>query len=60
MDFYCRYPVLDYHKRVLNALSNCRTAALGGHVEQCYECGEILILKPKVVPSAAKARCISL
>jgi len=34
---------LDYHKRVLNALENCRTMALGGHVEQCNECGEIHI-----------------
>jgi len=41
--FYSQYPVLDYHKRVLNALENCRTAALGGHVEQCGECGEIRI-----------------
>ena len=42
-DFYSQYPVLDYHKRVLNALENCRTATLGGHVEQCSECGEIHI-----------------
>ena len=42
-EFYSQYPVLDYHKRVLNALENCRTATLGGHVEQCDECGEIHI-----------------
>jgi hypothetical protein len=41
--FYSQYTVLDYHKRVLNALENCRTATLGGHVEQCDECGEIHI-----------------
>jgi len=38
-----QYPVLDYHKRVLNALANCRTSVLGGHVEQCDACGEIHI-----------------
>ena len=42
-EFYFGYNVLDYHKRVLNALENCRTAVLGGHVEQCGECGEIHI-----------------
>jgi hypothetical protein len=42
-DFYFRYPVLAYHQRVLNALENCRTVRLGGHVEQCDECGEIRI-----------------
>ena len=42
-DFYLQYPVLEYHQRVLNALSNCRTSALGGHVEQCDTCGEIHI-----------------
>jgi len=41
--FYLKYKVLGYHKWVLNALENCRTAALGGHVEQCVECGEIRI-----------------
>jgi len=25
--------------RVLNAISNCRTAILGGHIDQCNECG---------------------
>jgi len=39
--FYDQYPVLEYHKRVLNALSNCRTSSLGGHVEACDTCGGI-------------------
>ena len=42
-DFYLQHNVLDYHKRVLNALENCRTAALGGHVERCDSCGAIRI-----------------
>ena len=40
-DFYSQCAVLDYHKRVLNVLENCRTATLGGQVEQCDACGEI-------------------
>src|SRR5438445_548660 len=27
------------HRRVLHALAACRTAALGGHLEQCASCG---------------------
>ena len=27
------------HRRVMTALEQCRTAALGGHVEQCDRCG---------------------
>ena len=27
-------------RKVLRAIANCRTAALGGHVEQCESCGE--------------------
>ena len=41
--FYTQYKVLEYHQRVLHALANCRTSALGGHVEQCDACGEIHI-----------------
>jgi hypothetical protein len=26
-------------KRVLRAIERCRTAALGGHLEQCDQCG---------------------
>jgi hypothetical protein len=27
------------HRRVMTAIETCRTAALGGHVEQCDRCG---------------------
>jgi hypothetical protein len=27
------------HRRVMNAIALCRTAALGGHLEQCSHCG---------------------
>ena len=30
-------------KRVLTALVKCRTAALGGHVEECLDCGHVRI-----------------
>jgi hypothetical protein len=30
-------------RRVMGAIAACRTAALGGHVEQCTECGNIRI-----------------
>jgi Transposase zinc-binding domain len=26
-------------RRVMNAIERCRTAALGGHLEQCDQCG---------------------
>ena len=30
-------------RRVMAAITACRTAALGGHVEQCTDCGDIRI-----------------
>ena len=33
------YPTSPEQRRVLRALAACRTAALGGHVEQCDNCG---------------------
>jgi hypothetical protein len=30
-------------RRVMGAVTACRTAALGGHVEQCTDCGTIRI-----------------
>ena len=32
-------PVPLLHQRVMHAIAACRTAALGGHVEQCDRCG---------------------
>ena len=34
---------LVYHRKVLSALSRCRTAQLGGHVDACDQCGHIRI-----------------
>jgi Putative transposase/Transposase zinc-binding domain len=32
-------PLPLLHQRVLHAIAVCRTAALGGHIEQCNQCG---------------------
>jgi hypothetical protein len=41
---YCQQHVLtpEQHK-VMHAIVNCRTAVLGGHVDQCDYCGELCI-----------------
>ena len=33
------HPVSPGQQRVLEAIAACRTAQLGGHVEQCPQCG---------------------
>jgi hypothetical protein len=33
------HPVPLLHQRVLHAIEVCRTAILGGHIEQCNQCG---------------------
>ena len=37
--FPATHPVSHEQARVLRAIAQCRTAALGGHVEQCVSCG---------------------
>ena len=34
-----RHPLPLEHQRVMTAITRCRTAALGGHLEQCDRCG---------------------
>jgi len=38
-DFCASHPVRPLQHKVLRALASCRTAALGGHLEQCDRCG---------------------
>jgi len=38
-DFCASHEVSPLQHRVLRALASCRTAALGGHLEQCDHCG---------------------
>jgi hypothetical protein len=40
-DYRARYPVTPQQARVLAALKACRTAALGGHIYECSECGAL-------------------
>ena len=37
--FLSERSVLPCHQKVLRAIEQCRTAALGGHVERCTSCG---------------------
>src|SRR6266849_8659020 len=37
--FRATHPVSHEQARVLRAIAQCRTAALGGHVEVCEACG---------------------
>jgi hypothetical protein len=37
--FLDKYECSPQQRRVLRAVQNCRTAALGGHVQQCDRCG---------------------
>ena len=34
-----QHPVTPEQAKILRALANCRTAALGGHVDRCQDCG---------------------
>ncbi|MEM7373191.1 MAG: IS91 family transposase [Bacteroidota bacterium] len=38
-DFIKQYPQSTHHLRTLQALSQCRTASLGGHLDRCDSCG---------------------
>src|SRR3954468_11131556 len=41
--FATKHAPLKHHLSVLNALQKCRTATLGGHVDQCDSCSHIRI-----------------
>lgn len=36
-----RYPLSEVQRKASNAILNCRTAALGGHLEACAGCGTV-------------------
>jgi Putative transposase/Transposase zinc-binding domain len=42
-DFSKKHAPLKQHLSVLNAIQTCRTAALGGHMEQCDNCSYLRI-----------------
>lgn len=41
--FYQKYPVCPQVRKVFSRLEQCRTAALGGHVDACLECGAVRV-----------------
>jgi hypothetical protein len=41
--FEKKHPVLKQHQRVLSAIEHCRTAYLGGHIDQCNSCNHLRI-----------------
>lgn len=38
-----RHPLSEVQRKAANAILNCRTAALGGHVEACTGCGTLSV-----------------
>jgi hypothetical protein len=42
-DYRAQYPLSSEQRQALRDILNCRTAALGGHVDACPECGGIRI-----------------
>ncbi|MFQ5814524.1 MAG: transposase zinc-binding domain-containing protein, partial [Anaerolineae bacterium] len=38
-----QHPLSYQQRKVFNAIIRCRTAALGGHVDECLECGRLRI-----------------
>lgn len=39
-DYRNNHSLIPLYQGVLNAISNCRTAILGGHIEECDTCGD--------------------
>lgn len=42
-EYYSGYPCPSHVKKVFTSLEQCRTAALGGHVDACPDCGHIRV-----------------
>lgn len=42
-DYYARYSCTGQVTKVLSCLEQCRTSALGGHVDACPECGYVRV-----------------
>ena len=38
-----KHKMLVHHRKTLNALQRCRTAELGGHIDECNVCGQLRI-----------------
>jgi hypothetical protein len=42
-DYQNQYPLWPEHRKIVFDLLNCRTAALGGHIDRCSHCGTMRI-----------------
>jgi hypothetical protein len=42
-DYKAEYPLWPQHRKIVTDLLNCRTARLGGYIEQCDNCGAVRI-----------------
>jgi hypothetical protein len=42
-DYLKTHPLLPYKLKTAHAIENCRTAALGAHIDACDECGHVEI-----------------
>ena len=42
-DYQNRYPLWSQHRKIVSDLLNCRTARMGGHIDQCDRCGMMRI-----------------
>ena len=42
-DYFAQHPLPLHHFKAINAINRCRTGELGGHMEECDECGHVKI-----------------
>lgn len=64
-DYQNQYPLWPEHHKIVFDLLNCRTAALGGHIDRCSHCGTmriftctvlwLAVLSQKTVPAGHPA-----
>ncbi len=43
-EFLSSHVISNHTKKVIRAITNCRTEALGGHIQECDNCGEKIIM----------------
>lgn len=42
-EYYKKHPITPQQYKTIMSIANCRTASLGGHVDECAECGHTQI-----------------
>lgn len=53
ISYKLKHRLLSHQQRVIHAIQNCRTAALGGHMDKCNECDFTRISYNSVVTAIA-------